>query len=103
METDKLRTDGWHAALGPQNRALAAYARFYERLSPQTVDELRSLAAPGVRLKDPFNDVRGIDALIAATAALFRFGTPCFEILDMALGDKAGYLLWRYTVDSKSP
>lgn len=80
-------------------QALAAYARFYETLSPGTLDELRRLVAPEVRFKDPFNDVRGVEALLRATAAMFRFGTPRFEILDQALSERAGYLLWRYTVD----
>lgn len=80
-------------------QALVAYARFYETLSPGTLDDLRRLVAPQVRFKDPFNDVRGVEALIRATAAMFRFGTPRFEILDRALGERAGYLLWRYTVD----
>jgi len=80
-------------------QALAAYARFYETLSPATLDGLRQLAAPGVRFKDPFNDVRGIEALLRATSAMFRYGTPRFEILDRALSERAGYLLWRYTVD----
>jgi hypothetical protein len=80
-------------------QALAAYARFYETLSPETLDGLRPLVAPQVRFKDPFNDVRGVEALLRATAAMFRFGTPRFEILDRALSERAGYLLWRYTVD----
>ncbi len=81
-------------------QALAAYARFYETLSPHTLDGLRNLVAPQVRFKDPFNDVRGVDALLRATRAMFRFGTPRFEIIDRTLSARAGYLLWRYTVDA---
>lgn len=81
-------------------QALAAYARFYETLSPDELDGLRGLVAPGVRFKDPFNDVRGVDALIRVTASMFRFGRPRFEIIDRALSERAGYLLWRYTVDT---
>ena len=83
-------------------QALAAYARFYETLSPDTLDGLRRLVAPEVRFKDPFNDLRGVDALLRATSAMFRFGTPRFEVIDRALGERAGYLLWRYTVDTAS-
>ncbi len=87
----------------PRRDTLAAYIRFYETLSRERLDELRRLATPTVRFKDPFNDLRGIEALIGATAAMFRFGTPRFEILDAALSERAGYLLWRYTVDTASP
>ncbi len=83
-------------------QALAAYARFYETLSPHTLDGLRRLVAPEVRFKDPFNDLRGVDALLRATSAMFRFGTPRFEVIDRALSERAGYLLWRYTVDTAS-
>ncbi len=55
-----------------------------------------------MRFRDPFNDVSGVEALIRATAAMFRFGTPRFEILDRALGGRGGYLLWRYTVDIRA-
>lgn len=84
------------------DQTLAAYARFYETLSPDTLEELRRLVAPEVRFKDPFNDVSGVEALIHATAAMFRFGTPRFEILDRALSRRGGYLLWRYTVDIRA-
>lgn len=83
-------------------QSLAAYARFYETLAPDTLGELTRLVAPEVRFKDPFNDVRGIEALLRATGAMFRYGTPRFEILDRALSERAGYLLWRYTVDARA-
>ena len=79
--------------------ALAAYARFYETLSPATLPAIADLLAPGVRFKDPFNDVRGVPQVIKLLTMMYDHGTPRFEVLDQAVSERAGYLLWRYTSD----
>jgi hypothetical protein len=84
-----------------QRELLAAYARFYETLTRDRLDGLRSLVAPGVRFKDPFNDVRGADAMIRVMARMYDHGEPGFEMLDCASGERAHYFLWRYTVDRR--
>jgi hypothetical protein len=78
--------------------SLAAYARFYETLTRGRVPQLRDIVNPGVGFKDPFNDVRGVDAMIRVVTALFDHGTPRFEVLDQAVSPHAGYLLWRCTI-----
>jgi steroid delta-isomerase len=79
--------------------ALATYARFFETLTPARVVFLRDLAVPDVRFKDPFNDVRGVEPMIAAISSMYRHGTPRFEVIDRATGEVgAGYLLWRCTI-----
>jgi steroid Delta-isomerase len=80
-------------------QALAAYARFWETLTPARLDNLADLVAPDVRFKDPFNDLRGADRMIACMRLMYDHGTPRFEILDRSLGNTAGYLLWRYVND----
>jgi hypothetical protein len=79
--------------------ALAAYASFWETLTPARLDTLADLVTPDVRFKDPFNDVRGAARMIACLRLMYDHGTPRFEILDRCLGAHAGYLLWRYTND----
>jgi hypothetical protein len=79
--------------------ALAAYARFWETLTPARLDRLADLVAPDVHFKDPFNDVRGAARMIACLRMMYDHGTPRFEILDRSLGATAGYLLWRYIND----
>ncbi|MBM3526440.1 MAG: nuclear transport factor 2 family protein [Alphaproteobacteria bacterium] len=79
--------------------ALAAYARFYETMTPQTLPDIAGLLAPNARFKDPFNDVRGAEQVIALLTMMYRHGTPRFEVLDQAVSERAGYLLWRYTSD----
>ncbi len=77
-------------------RALDAYAGFYESMTRDSLPELAALLAPDVRFKDPFNDVRGADAMLRVLAMMYEHGTPRFEVLDRATGERAGYLLWRY-------
>lgn len=92
------------ARVSPPNPAvLAAYAAIYAGLTRERLEEVRGLVMPDVRFKDPFNDLRGVDAMIRAMAAMFRFGTPHFEIRDKAASDQAAYLLWRYTTDRGKP
>lgn len=49
----------------------ARYQRYWEELSPATVDSLRELAAPGMRFADPFNDVAGVDKVLQVLRAGF--------------------------------
>ena len=77
--------------------SLEAYVRFYETLTPQTVGELRSLVAPEVRFRDPFNDVQGVDAYERVLAKVFEdLDEPRFEVRHSALDGVIGFLMWRF-------
>ena len=78
---------------------LAAYGRYLEDLTPDTLPEIARIATSDMRFRDPFNDVRGIDDVIRLLGTMYAHGTPRFEILDRALGQSAGYILWRFTND----
>lgn len=79
--------------------ALAAYARFFETLTPERIPGIAALVTADVRFKDPFNDVRGVADMIRVLEAMYRHGTPGFEVLDGATGAHGAYLLWRFTND----
>ena len=82
-----------------RDAALAAYGRYFETLTRETLHEIARIATPDMRFRDPFNDVRGIDEVVRLLASMYAHGTPRFEILDRALGQSAGYILWRFTND----
>lgn len=82
-----------------RDAALAAYGRYFERLTPQSLPDLAAIATPDMRFRDPFNDVRGLDRVLRLLATMYAHGTPRFEVLDRALGQSAGYILWRFTND----
>ena len=79
---------------------LAAYGRFFETISRETLPQIAAHATPDLHFRDPFNDVRGIDAVVRLLDMMYRHGTPRFEVLDQALGREAGYLLWRFASDT---
>ena len=61
---------------------LDAYIAFLERLTLERLDELDALVTPDVRFKDPFNDLRGAQAMKRALAMAFDHGPPRFEVID---------------------
>ncbi|MDX1425375.1 MAG: nuclear transport factor 2 family protein, partial [Kiloniellales bacterium] len=52
--------------------AVAAYANFYETLTPESLERLDALCAADVRFRDPFNDVSGVAAYRAILADMFQ-------------------------------
>ena len=78
--------------------ALRQYVRFYETLTPQSLNELERLCDPQVRFRDPFNDVRGVAAYRRVLEKMFEeTRAPSFVVLDSAEGRAASYLRWRFT------
>lgn len=81
---------------------LAAYARWYEAIAPERLDEARSLLAPDIRFKDPWNDVRGVDAFLRIHARMFaQVRHPRFAVLHIVQDGRVGYLRWRFDFSDK--
>ncbi len=51
--------------------ALLSYVDYLEKLTTENLDRLPSYVAPNVRFKDPFNDVKGIEAMKAVFSHMF--------------------------------
>ena len=82
--------------------SLDAYVRFYETLTPETIGALSSLVTPDVRFRDPFNDVKGIDAYQRILAKMFDdLDAPTFEVRHAVLDGMVGYLKWRLAFRGK--
>jgi steroid Delta-isomerase len=78
--------------------ALDRYADAFERLTPDSLTEIRRLCREDVVFVDPFNDIRGVDAFVAVFEHMYdTLAEPRFEILDRAVGGDAGYIKWRMT------
>ena len=78
------------------------YIRFWETLAPDRLADLRGLAAPDMRFADPFNDIRGVDRVIAMLARMFEdLDAPRFEVLDRAVSGRIWYLRWRFVAQRK--
>ena len=77
--------------------AARAYRRYFETLSPATLGELRSLAAPDMHFRDPFNDVIGPDKVIRSLELGYDHAEDLrFEFLDEAWSGRTCYYRWRF-------
>ncbi len=82
--------------------AAAAYAAFYEDLTPESLGRLEELCAPDVRFRDPFNDVTGVAAYRAILARMFEdVGAPRFKVVDRAISKRAAYLRWDFSFEMR--
>ena len=78
-------------------RALDDYIEYFERLSARSIRLIEKLAEPGMRFKDPFNDVQGLDAFERIFRHMFEhLEKPKFEVQDYAWGQdgQTVYLRW---------
>lgn len=76
---------------------VAAYAAYYEAMTPANVGALRALVTADVHFKDPFNDVRGVEHMERCLASAFKDATDVrFQVLDTALSGRVAYLRWRF-------
>ena len=82
----------------PTAEAVDAYVRFWETLSPESLNRLEEIAAPDIRFTDPFNDVQGLAGFRAVFDDMFhRVSEPRFRVTSRALGDDTCFLRWDFT------
>ncbi|GLQ05935.1 nuclear transport factor 2 family protein [Sneathiella chinensis] len=81
-------------------KACAAYARYFETLSPETVDDLDGLAGDALYFEDPFNQVRGRDKVKQLFRQMFdHVSDPAFHVYPPYWESGKGQVLlkWRFT------
>jgi steroid Delta-isomerase len=74
---------------------------FYTQISIESVPKLRELYAPDAYFKDPFNEVRGIDAIVKIFSHMFvQIEHPRFEVLSCVSGQigesNEAFLVWLF-------
>ena len=75
-----------------------AYARYFESISPDTLDTLAGMLSDKVVFIDPFNRMVGRDAMGGVFGYMFEtMREPRFEVLDLAYSDNRAYMKWRMT------
>jgi ketosteroid isomerase-like protein len=71
---------------------------FYENLQPSDIDNLGELYAADAIFKDPFNEVRGIDAIRHIFRHMFvQVDQPRFVVTAKFTGDDGAMLLWDFS------
>ena len=80
-----------------------AYARFFEKMTPETLGSMKQFLADDVVFTDPFNTLHGPDAFVAIFTHMYAvMKNPRFDILDVAVSEKAGFIKWRMTGELRS-
>lgn len=81
-----------------------ALIHWFEHLSPQTVDLIPQFYAADAEFKDPFNEVRGTDAIAHIFRHMFtQVDEPRFVIGSRFSGTDGMMLLWDFHFRSRGP
>lgn len=77
----------------PVDRIVACF----ESLTPEALDALYGIYAPQCRFVDPFNDVRGADAVVDIFRHMFLvLDEPRFRVLERFHGSSGLCLTWQF-------
>ncbi len=77
--------------------ALAALRRYWETLTPESVRDIGSVYADDASFRDPFNEVRGLDALRRIFDHMYEnLDEPRFRILETILEGDSAVLIWDF-------
>jgi steroid Delta-isomerase len=91
-------------ASDPRQRGLHAWARFLDQLSPATLPGLPALVTDEVRFRDPFNDVRGVAAVMAVFEKMYADVTDIRFTVSHVLWDREalGLIRWQFLCRPKT-
>lgn len=82
---------------------LDGLVRWYDTLTPESVARIGDHYAEDARFKDPFNDVRGLAAIEAIFARMFRqVDQPRFTVTGRFAGEGGAMLLWDFSFRSRN-
>ena len=76
--------------------------RFYHGLSPEDLARFPEFYTGDACFKDPFNEVRGVDAIQRIFAHMFaQVSEPRFHVTDQWQSENGAVLLWDFTFRMK--
>lgn len=79
------------------SEALARVRRYFETLDESSLARLDTVYAPGAYFKDPFNEVRGVEAIHRLFARMFvQVDAPRFVILEVIGDERQAVLTWEF-------
>ena len=82
---------------------IARLVRFWERLTPAEVERLHEVYADDACFRDPFNEVRGVEALKHVFRHMFEtLHEPRFTILETVADGGGVFLVWDFDFRIKS-
>jgi len=77
---------------------LEEIVRWFETLTPESALRAGEVYAPAAHFKDPFNEVRGVEAIARVFAHMFeQVEAPRFDVTGRFTGAGEAMLLWHFT------
>ncbi|KZL17997.1 SnoaL-like domain protein [Pseudovibrio axinellae] len=78
------------------------YACFFEKVTPERINEVHALISDDVHFIDPFNDVVGRDSFEKVFHKMYEdVQQPTFKILDLAWSRDLCFMRWDFTCTQK--
>ena len=78
--------------------------RWFETLSPETLEELPRFYATDAEFKDPFNEARGVESIKHIFRHMFsQVAEPRFAVGSRFHGDDGVMLLWDFHFRTRAP
>ena len=78
--------------------ALARIVAFFEHITPSDIARIGEIYAADAYFRDPFDEVRGVDAIARVYAHMFEQLDECrFVITETVAGGEAAFLVWDFT------
>jgi len=76
---------------------LDALARFYQELSPTALERFPEFYTEDAFFKDPFNEVRGVDAIQRIFRHMFaQVDQPRFLVTERLAAERSALLIWEF-------
>lgn len=83
--------------------ALERIVAFFEHLAPADAERIGEFYAADAAFRDPFNNVRGVDAIVRIFRHMFDQLADCrFIITETIAADNGAFLIWDFTFRIKS-
>ena len=81
----------------PDDNPLQRLVHFYEFLTPASLESIGEVYAGDAAFRDPFNDVRGIDAIRRVFRHMFEhISEPRFVISEAVSNADGAFLIWDF-------
>lgn len=88
---------------GDCSAAATELARYFETLSPASVADVARYYASDARFKDPFNDVRGTEAITHIFAHMFdSLEQPHFVVTEQVVQGAQCFMTWEFRFGFKN-
>lgn len=81
-----------------------ALIRFYETLTPESVDRFVEFYTEDAYFKDPFNEVHDLAGIRRIFSHMFRqVADPRFRVIETVAGDNGTMLVWEFHYRPRTP